>query len=76
MLTGSIGIPPATITAAGGLSSIERSILSPLASLRGAGQVELTTFASLVATWKQKFAAQSCTHNLTTGQFLQPSPQK
>jgi hypothetical protein len=38
-------------------------------------QVELTTFTSLVATWKSKFAGQSCTCNLTTGQFLQPSTQ-
>lgn len=73
MLTGSIGIPPATITAAGGLSSIESTILGPLASLRGASQVELTTFSSLVDTWKSRFAGQSCTYNVTTGQFLQPS---
>lgn len=52
------------------------SILRPLAALRGAGQVELTAFPSLVTTWTRKFAAQTCTDNVTTGQFLQPPTQQ
>lgn len=63
MLTASIGIRPADITAPGGLTSIENSVLRPLAGLRG--EVELTTFPSMVTTWKQRFAGQACTYNLS-----------
>jgi hypothetical protein len=65
MLTATIGIRPADITASGGISAIESSVLSPLAALRASGQIELTTFTTLVTTWKQRFAAQACTYNLS-----------
>lgn len=42
MLTATIGVRPADIVAPGGLTSIQSSVLSPLAGLRGSGQIEPT----------------------------------
>jgi hypothetical protein len=67
MLTASIAIRPVDITAASGLTTIENSVLKPLAVLRDSGQVKLTDFTSLIATWKQQYASKACTYQVTTG---------
>ena len=45
-----------------GPSPLERDVLTPLASLKSAGQVEVTDFTNLVATWRTKFAAKACVY--------------
>ena len=65
ILTASIGIRPTDITAAGGLTTIENTVLKPLAAMRDSGQVRLTDFSALVATWKQEFAGSACMYRLS-----------
>jgi hypothetical protein len=40
------------------------------ASLRSRGQVELTDFRTLVATWRQQFSSQACVYTVKTGMEL------
>jgi hypothetical protein len=67
LLTASIAIRPVDITAAGGLATIENTVLKLLAVLRDSGQVKLTDFTSLIASWKQQYGAKACTYRLSTG---------
>lgn len=66
ILTASIHVNPASITAPGGLTAIENTILKPLAALRDGNQVKLTDFSALVTTWKQEFGGRVCTYRLGT----------
>ncbi|MCX5745939.1 MAG: hypothetical protein NT062_25965 [Proteobacteria bacterium] len=52
MLTASWNITPSELTAAGGVDSIESSVLVPLAALRDDGRVVVTDFQTLVAAWQ------------------------
>lgn len=60
MLTSTYHITPSLITAANGLAAIERDVLLPLSTRRGTGQIELTDFTSLVATWQSTYASKAC----------------
>jgi hypothetical protein len=66
MLTASYHILPA-ITSPGGLTTIENSALVPLAALRSSGRLEFTDFTSLVATWRQRFAARPSVYRVGAG---------
>lgn len=63
MLTASVHIKPADISAPGGLAAIEASVLQPLAALRDQGRVVLTDFTSLIGIWREKFGARACTYD-------------
>lgn len=65
ILTATIGIRPVDIMAVGGLAAIENTVLKPLIALRDSGQVRLTDFTALVATWKQDFGGRACTYGLS-----------
>lgn len=65
MLTASMHVNPSTIMSPGGLTTIENTVLKPLAVLRDSSQVKLTDFSALVATWKQEFGGRACTVRLT-----------
>ena len=65
MLTATMHINPSDITAPGGLTIIENTVLKPLAALRDSGQVKLTDFTALVATWRQEFSARACTYRVS-----------
>jgi hypothetical protein len=67
MLTASYHVKPADITSAGGLTTIETSVIRPLATLRDSGQIVITDFTALVATWRQEFRGQACTYGPTVG---------
>jgi hypothetical protein len=60
MQTSTYHITPTVISSASSLSSLERDLLSPLATLKASGDVEITDFTSLVATWRRDFGAQAC----------------
>lgn len=60
MLTASVHIRPADLSAPGGLATIESSVLRPLAALRNEGVIELTDFTSLVDTWRTRFGGAAC----------------
>lgn len=64
MLTSTIHVNPSSITAPGGLATIETTILKPLAAQRDSNQVRITDFTALVATWRQDFGAVACTYRL------------
>jgi hypothetical protein len=61
MLTASYGIRPADFLAPGTAAAVESAVLAPLASLRASGDVELTSFTALVATWRQRYGGRACT---------------
>jgi len=65
ILTATLGIRPTEITAGGGLTTIENTVLKPLTALRDSGLVKLTDFTALVATWKQEFAGSACMYRLS-----------
>jgi hypothetical protein len=67
MLTSHQHVKPADITAPGGLTAIEDSVLRPLAQARDAGQIVLTDFTALVATWRHEFGSQACQYDQTPG---------
>ena len=67
MLTSTYAIRPVDLLGAGGVSVIEDSVIRPLADLRDRGDVVLTDFTALVATWKTEFGGRSCTYDLTPG---------
>ncbi|MBM3907336.1 MAG: hypothetical protein FJ363_04550 [Gemmatimonadetes bacterium] len=60
MLTASIHAKPATLTAVNGIAAAEDSIVKPLAALRDAGSVTLTSFTALVTTWRASFGGRAC----------------
>jgi hypothetical protein len=60
MMTASIGVPPATLTSGGGLSTVESTVVAPLAALVGSGQAISTDFTSLVSTWRSQFGGCGC----------------
>jgi hypothetical protein len=64
LLTASMPIRPADISAAGGLAAIEANTLRPLTSLRDSGTVKLTDFTALVSTWQRDFGGRACTHRV------------
>jgi hypothetical protein len=65
MLTGSMPISPSTLTAAGGLTEIENTLVKPLAILRDSAQVKFTNFTALAATWKAEFGARACIYRVS-----------
>ena len=62
MQTSTYGVSPSTLGSASAMAALERDVLSVLASLRASGQVELTNFTNLVATWKSRFGGQACVY--------------
>ena len=62
MLTNTIHVFPSTISSAGGLATVERDVVLPLQSLRASGQVEITNFTALAATWKSRFGGKACVY--------------
>ena len=63
LLTATYHIRPADITAS--VPAIESTVLRPLAALRDSGQIVLTDFTALVATWRQQYGAQACLYDIT-----------
>jgi hypothetical protein len=66
MLTASIHVNPATITAPGGFAQIESMVLQPLARMRDSAQVKLTSFRGLIRDWRDSFGARACLYRLGT----------
>ena len=64
LLTATIHVNPSTITGPVGLATVESSVLQPLAALRDSGQIELTDFSTLIATWKRDYGGRACTYRL------------
>ena len=64
ILTASMPVSPSEITPPGGLASIESTIVKPLAQLRDRGDIALTDFTSLSATWKRDFGERVCMYRL------------
>jgi hypothetical protein len=64
LLTASIHINPSDITAPGGLTIIENTILKPLATLRDSSRVKVTDFSALVSSWRQEYGGRACTYRL------------
>ena len=60
MLTSTYHITPSSISSASGLASIERDVLVPLSTRRSSGQVEITDFTTLVATWQGAYGGKAC----------------
>ena len=63
MLTATYGIRPTDFLGPGGASMVDATVLAPMASLRASGNVELTTFTSLVETWRRQYASQACIYD-------------
>ena len=59
MLTASWNIRPTSLTAANGIDEIERTVLVPLAELRDRGDIVVTDFQTLVATWQTDYGARA-----------------
>ena len=66
LLTASLHVRPADITAPGGLAAIESGVLKPLAVLRDQGVVVLTDFTALVDTWNVDFQGRACLYRVIT----------
>lgn len=64
LLTATIHVNPSDITGPNGLANVETAVLRPLAALRDSGQVKLTDFSALIATWKRDFGGRACTYRL------------
>jgi hypothetical protein len=60
MLTNTIHIYPLNISSVESLATVERDVVSALKTLRDSGQVEITHFTAMAATWKSRFASKSC----------------
>jgi len=60
MQTSTYHVTPATLGSTSAMAALERDVLTPLSTLRSAGQVEVTDFTSLVATWRTRFNAKAC----------------
>lgn len=60
MLTNTFHVTPTMISSATSLNTLEQDVLLPLQSLRSAGQIVITDFTSLVATWKSHYASKGC----------------
>ena len=66
LLTASLHVRPADITAPGGLAAVETGVLKPLAALRNEGAVVPTDFTALVATWRDAFQGRACLYRVIT----------
>jgi hypothetical protein len=82
MLTSTYHIRPADLTRPDGVEAVERTVMRPLEAKRKSGQIELTDFPGLVATWRGRFGARACVFDGATGALLidqpraaQPAPQ-
>lgn len=60
MQTSTYHVTPSTLGSPSAMTALERDVLTPLASLRSAGQVAVTDFTTLVATWRTKFNGRAC----------------
>jgi hypothetical protein len=60
MLTNTIHVYPSTISSVEALATVERDVVLALKTLRDSGQVEITHFTAMAATWKSRFASKSC----------------
>ena len=61
MLTASYHITPGSLTASGGVSAVESTVVAPFLSLKTQGKAELTDFTTLVSTWRSR-GSSSCTY--------------
>ncbi len=64
MLTATIHVNVSSLSGPSGLTTIENTVLKPLAALRDANQVKLTDFRGLVTAWNQQFNSRACTYRL------------
>jgi hypothetical protein len=62
MQTSTYHITPSTIASSSAMAALERDVLTPLASMKNAGQVEMTDFTNLVSTWRTKFNTKACVY--------------
>ncbi len=63
LLTSTYHITPSTLSSSASLAALERDVLTPLQNLRDRGEVEITNFTSLVATWRTQYAGKACIKN-------------
>jgi hypothetical protein len=62
MLTSTYHVNPSSINSDSALASVERDVLSPLATKRSSRQIEVVDFTTLIATWKSQFAGKGCVY--------------
>lgn len=62
MLTSTYHIRPTTLSSSTSLAALEQDVLVPLQSLRSKGEVEITNFTNLIATWQTQYAGKACIH--------------
>ena len=60
MQTSTYHITPTTLGSSSEMAALDLDVLTPLSKLRSAGQVEITDFTSLVATWRGRFNSRAC----------------
>jgi hypothetical protein len=60
LLTSTYHLRPADLGAPGGLAALEANVLLPLVALRDRGEVVLTDFTALVATWREQYGGRAC----------------
>jgi hypothetical protein len=58
--TSTYHVTPSTLGSSSAMTALERDVLTPLASLRSAGQVEVTDFTSVVTAWRTRFNGKAC----------------
>jgi len=62
MQTSTYHINQSTLASSSAMSALERDVLTPLSSLRSAGQVEVTDFTTLVTAWRTRFSSKACVY--------------
>lgn len=62
MLTSTYHIVPAEISSSASFATLEQDVLIPLKNLRDKGEVQITDFTRLLATWRSQFASKACIH--------------
>jgi len=60
ILTSTFHVKPSMIDSAATLMTLETDVLQPLGALRDAGQVVITDFTRLIATWNVEYASKAC----------------
>lgn len=64
MLTSSIPIMPADLNSPGGLTTIESTVLGPVAARLG--EIVATDFTAMVNTWRQQYGGRGCIYMQST----------
>ncbi len=60
MMTATLHVGPSDLTAAGGLATVESTIIAPLAAF--GSQVVITDFTSMISTWRSQYQSRGCVY--------------